>query len=75
MFVFYIYLKCVFICYIMTIPCCFTKVLKLRPLNPMYYKCYCNILIGMAFIICNDLRDAKKEGKKERNHYPIKLTL
>jgi hypothetical protein len=43
MFVFYKYLYSVFICYIMIIPSCFTKVLKLCPLNPMYYKFYCNI--------------------------------
>jgi hypothetical protein len=64
MFVFDKYLYCVFICYIMIIPCCFTKVFKLCPPNPIYYKLYCNIFIDMYIIICDDLQHAKKERQK-----------
>jgi hypothetical protein len=56
MLVFYKHLYPVFICYIMiNIPCCFTKVFNLYPLNPMYYKFYCNIFIDMSSITCTDL--------------------
>jgi hypothetical protein len=52
MFVFCKYLYSVFICYIViNITCCFTKVIKLYPLNPRYYKCYCNISLEMSIII------------------------
>jgi hypothetical protein len=45
----------------MIIACCFTKVFKLGPLNPMYYKFSCNIFIDTYIIIRNDLLDAIKE--------------
>jgi hypothetical protein len=61
MFVFYKYLYSVFICYIMIIPCCFTKVFKLCILNPMYYKCYCNILTcPLSFVMIHGMQIEKE---------------
>jgi hypothetical protein len=76
MFVFCKYLYSVFICYIMiNIPCCFTKVFKLYPVNPMYYKFYCNIFLDISITICNDIQDANKERKKKERKYSSTLCL
>jgi hypothetical protein len=46
----------------MIIPCCFTKVFKLCPLNPMYYKFYCKIFLNMSIMM-----QIRKERKKEQD--------